>query len=60
MGLWYKYKRTFTEPKGLHNEEAMDSMFQGTCITVLDLYKNPQDNLDNTMRTFDESDIHKN
>ena len=26
MGIWYKYKRTFTDPNKLNNEKAMEGM----------------------------------
>ena len=42
MGIWDKYKRTFTKPNELHNEEAMESMFEGTGITALYLDQDTQ------------------
>ena len=56
MGIWYKYKRTFTEPNDIHNEEAM---FKGTCIAEFDLDQDPQSALKNKMGNFDEADIHQ-
>ena len=47
MGIWDKEKRTFTNPNELHNEEAMEVMFEGTGIAALYLYQYPQAALKN-------------
>ena len=59
MGIWDKYKRTFIDPNELHNEEAMEGMFEDTGITALYLDQDPQDALKNKMGNFDEEDIQK-
>ena len=33
MDIWYKNKRTVTNPNDLHNEEAMEGMFKVTGFT---------------------------
>ena len=58
-GTWDKDKRTFTNPNELHNEEAMESMLEGTGITSLDLDKDPQAALKNKMGAFYESYFQK-
>ena len=47
MGIWDKEKRTFTNPNELHNEEAMEVMFEGTGIAALYLDQDPQAALKN-------------
>ena len=42
MGIFDKEKRTFTDPDELHNEEAMEGMFNGTGLTALYLDQEPQ------------------
>ena len=59
MGIWDKDKRTFTNPNNLHNEEAMEGMFEGTWIMALYLYQVPQYALKNKMGNFDEADLQK-
>ena len=59
MSIWDKDKRTFTNPNDFHNKESMDSMFEGTCLTELDIYQNPQSSLKNKMSIFDEADLQK-
>ena len=41
MSIWYKEKRTFTEPNFLHNEGSMVGMLGGTGLTALDLDQDP-------------------
>ena len=52
VGLWYKDKCTFTDPNELHNEESMESIFEGTGITALDLDKDSQFALKNKWEIF--------
>ena len=59
MGIWDKYKCTITEPNELHNEKAMEGIYEGTGLTALDLYQDPQSALKNKMGNFDEADIQK-
>ena len=59
MGIRDKYKCTFTEPNELHNEESMEGMFEGTVLTTLYLYQDPQVALKNKMSYFDEGDLQK-
>ena len=59
MGIWDKYKRTFIDPNELHNEEAMEVMFEDTGITALYLDQYPQAALKNKMGNFDEADLQK-
>ena len=42
MGILDEEKRTFADPNELHNEEAIEDMFEGTGITEIDLDRNPQ------------------
>ena len=51
MGIWDKYKLN-SNPNELHNEEAMESMFEGTSLTELDLYQGPQATMKNKMGNF--------
>ena len=37
----------------------MESMFEGTGLTELDIYQDPKAALRNQMGTFDEADVHK-
>ena len=59
MGLWDMDKSTFTDPNKFHNDKAMESMFEGTGLTAMDLDQDPKDYLNNQMGTFDEVDIQK-
>ena len=57
MGIWDKEKRTFTDPNELHNEEAMEDMFKGTCLTSLYLDQDPRYRLKDKIGNFDEVDL---
>ena len=57
MDKWEKDKRTSAKPNELHNEEAMGSILEGTCLMELDLDQDPQADLKNKMRIFDEANI---
>ena len=59
MGIWYKEKRKLTDPNELHNQEAMEGMFEGPGLTALDLDQDPQAVLKNKMRNFDEAYLQK-
>ena len=59
MGIWDKEKRTSTNPNEIHNEEAMEGMFEGTGLTALYLYQDPQAALKNKMGNLDEEDLQK-
>ena len=59
MGIWDKQKHTFTKPVELHNEEAMEVMFEGTGLTALYLDQDPQAALKNKMGNFDEAYLQK-
>ena len=49
MGIWDKYKRTFTYPNELHNVEVIEGMFEVTGLPELDLDHYPQAALNNKM-----------
>ena len=59
MGILDKDKRTFTYPNEIHNEEAMEGMFNVTGITALYLDQDPQDALKNKIGNFDKTDLQK-
>ena len=59
MGIWDKYKCTFTDPNELHNQESMEGMFKGTGLLELNLDQYPQGAFKNKMGKFDEADIQK-
>ena len=59
MGIWDEYKRNFTEPNELHNEESTESMFEGTGLEDLYLDQDSQAVLKKNMRNFYEAYIHK-
>ena len=59
MGIWYKEKRTFTDPNYQHNEEATEGMFEGTGLTAFDLDQNPKSEQKKKMGNFDEEDLQK-
>ena len=59
MGIWNKENSTFAYPNELHNEEAMEGMFESTGLAVLDLYQDPQAWLKNKISNFDEADLHQ-
>ena len=59
MSIWDEDKRTFTKPNQLHNEEAMESMFEGTSLTELDLYQGPQATMKNKMGNFGQVDFQR-
>ena len=59
MGIWYKEKRTFTDPNYQHNEEATEGMFEGTGLTTFDLDQNPKAESKKKMGNFDEADLQK-
>ena len=59
MGIWDKYKCTFTNQNEIHKEEAMVGVFESIGLTELVLYQDPQAALKKKMGNFDEADIQK-
>ena len=52
MGIWDKGKRTFADSNELHNEDAMEGMFEVTGLAALDLDQVPQAAFNNTFGGF--------
>ena len=59
MCIWDKYKRAFTNPNEVHNEEVMECIFEGTGLTALYLDQEPKYVLKNRMEYFDEANLQK-
>ena len=59
MVIWDKDKCTFTDSNYLHNEIAMEGMFEGTVLTALYIDQDPQAVLKNKMGNFDEAYLQK-
>ena len=59
MGIGDKEKRTFADPNELHNEEAMEVIFEDTGIAALYLDQNPQAVLKKKMKNLYEADLQK-
>ena len=52
MGIWDKGKRTFADSNELHNEDAMEGMFEVTGLAALDLDQVPQAAFNKTFGGF--------
>ena len=59
MGIWDKYKFSFTDPNQLHNKESMEGIFEGTGLMILDLDQDQQNVLKNKTGNFDEAHLQK-